>query len=56
VLKKLTITDPRGYFDVHIAFPSSGTVRLMYRFPASERPIVPGGSTIYSRGVLLTIH
>jgi hypothetical protein len=56
VLKKLTITDPRGYFDVHIAFPSSGTVRLMYAFPASERPAVPGGSTIYSRGVLLTIH
>ena len=41
------ITNPEGYFDVHVAFPGSGTVRLAWTYPH--------GATIYSRAVAIEI-
>jgi hypothetical protein len=32
-LKTLPVTDPRGYFDAHVAFPSSGSVRIAWTYP-----------------------
>ncbi len=51
----VTITNREGYFDTHIAFPSSGTVRLQYTYPATDMLLAPGFS-VYSRTVSVTIH
>ena len=32
-LKTLKITDPHGYLDTRVAFPSSGSVRIAYTYP-----------------------
>jgi len=32
-LKTLEVTDPHGYFDVRVAFPSSGSVRIAWTYP-----------------------
>ena len=45
-VRSVTVTNRNGYFDVHVAFPHSGTVRLAWTYP--------GRPTIYSRSV--TIH
>jgi hypothetical protein len=42
------ITNARGYFDVRVAFPASGTVRLAWSYP--------GGMTVFSRSQQLTIR
>jgi hypothetical protein len=45
------ITNGRGYFDVGVKFPASGTVRLAYQYPNDPRmsaPLVPK-PWIYSR-------
>jgi hypothetical protein len=47
VLQTLTITNPHGYFDLHMSFPSSGTVRLAWTYPH--------GPTIHSRPVTVTV-
>ncbi len=41
------ITSPRGYFDVRVKFPASGTVRLAWRYPS--------GQTILSRDAPVTV-
>lgn len=46
VVRTLTITDPNGYFDTPVAFPSGGAVRLAWSYPH--------GPTIYSREVQIT--
>jgi hypothetical protein len=46
-LKTVEITDPNGYFDTKLPFPSSGTVRLAWSYPQ--------GPTIYSRTVPITV-
>jgi hypothetical protein len=38
----IPITDPDGYIDTHVMFPSSGSVRLAWTYPM-------GGSTVFSR-------
>jgi hypothetical protein len=59
-LRTLTVTDPRGYFDVHLRFPGSGTVRLAWDYPTFDQalgyfdPLLP--HTAYSRLVRLTLH
>ncbi|HEY6476110.1 MAG TPA: hypothetical protein VI456_05975 [Polyangia bacterium] len=53
VLDTVTITNQRGYIDVHLAFPSSGAVRLAWTYPTGD-PLLSGG-TVYSRTVALTI-
>jgi hypothetical protein len=35
-LKTLRVTDRRGYFDAHVAFPSSGSVRIAWTYPATD--------------------
>ena len=45
-VRSVPITNPEGYFDVHVSFPHDGEVRLVW--PG------PGGTKIYSRAVALT--
>lgn len=40
------------YFDRHITFPSSGTVRLAYAYPSGTA----GGATVFSRTVSVTVR
>ena len=49
----VAITNARGYFDTHLAFPSSGTVRLAWTYPTGD-PLLSGG-TVYSRSVKITV-
>jgi hypothetical protein len=53
-LDTVTITHPRGYFDVRLAFPASGAVRLAWSYPAGD-PLL-GGGTVYSRTVKITVR
>jgi hypothetical protein len=53
-VKSITLTDPRGYFDARLRFPSSGTVRLHWTYP-SDDPLLSPGDTIYSRNVSVTL-
>ena len=47
-VRRVTITDPYGYFDVHQTFASSGTVRVAWTYPR--------GPTIFSREVAIEVH
>lgn len=53
-LKTVTITDAHGYFDTHMSFPDSGTVRLAWTYPEDD-PLLPFGQTVYSRSVSVTV-
>jgi hypothetical protein len=59
-LRTVRITDARGYFDVRVKFPASGTVRLRWSYPSSDPrlrdPLMPGQTTIYSRQVYVTVR
>jgi hypothetical protein len=59
-VKTVRITDPRGYFDVKVRFPASGTVRLKWSYPPGDvrlrDPVTPNARTIYSRNVQVTIE
>ena len=37
-IKTVTITNPRGYFDVKVTFPASGSVRLAWTAPSDTTP------------------
>lgn len=54
VLDTVTITNQRGYVDVHLAFPASGAVRLAWTYPTGD-PLLSGG-TVYSRTVAVTVR
>ncbi len=47
-VKRVTVTDPYGYFDVPVTFPSSGLVRVEWAYPHGPR--------IHSRTVPITIR
>jgi hypothetical protein len=47
-IKRVTLTDPYGYFDTQATFPSSGNVRITWSYPH--------GPTIHSRTVSITIR
>jgi len=47
-VKRVTLTDPYGYFDTQVTFPSSGDVRITWSYPH--------GPTIHSRTVRITIR
>jgi hypothetical protein len=60
-LRTVTINSSRGYFDLHLAFPASGSVRLAWTYPKND-PLLsqgivspPEGSTVYSRTVKVTV-
>ncbi len=46
MVRTVAITNPQGYFDVHVSFARSGSVRLAWRYP--------GGPVVYSRAVAIT--
>jgi len=46
-VRSVNITNPAGYFDVHLIFPRSGTVRLAWTYPQ--------GQTAYSRSVAIDV-
>jgi hypothetical protein len=48
LIQRVPLTDPDGYFDTRVAFPSSGTVRSAWSYP--------GGQTIRSRTVSVSIR
>jgi hypothetical protein len=49
------ITNSQGYFDTHLPFASSGTVRLAYTYPATDMLLAPG-YTVFSRSVAVTVR
>jgi hypothetical protein len=53
-VKRVKITNSRGYFDTRVTFPASGTVRLMWNYPSKD-PLLPTG-TIYSRHVSIKLR
>ncbi len=59
-LNTIRITDVRGYFDVRVKFPASGTVRLRWSYPSGDPrlidPVTPSQTTIYSRQVYVTVR
>jgi hypothetical protein len=61
-LRTVTITSSRGYFDIHMAFPASGSVRLAWTYPTNDPMLGPGvqlnpreGDTVYSRTTRVTV-
>jgi hypothetical protein len=44
----VALTNPHGYFEVRQAFPSSGSVRLRWKYP--------NGQVVFSRTVDITLH
>jgi hypothetical protein len=61
-LRSVTITSTRGYFDLHMTFPASGSVRLLWTYPKNDPLLTPGvslhppeGDTVYSRTVKVTV-
>jgi hypothetical protein len=46
-LQTVTVTNPQGYFDVNVKFPSTGTVQTTWSYPH--------GPTIHSRPVSVTV-
>ncbi len=60
-LRTVTVTNVMGYFDVHMTFPASGSVRLAWSYPKNDPLLSPGkvnppeGSTVYSRTQRVTV-
>jgi hypothetical protein len=61
-LRTVTITSSRGYFDIHMSFPASGSVRLAWTYPKNDPMLSPGvklnppeGDTVYSRTQRVTV-
>jgi hypothetical protein len=50
-IARVEITDLYGYFETRVTFPSSGFVRISWRYPHGE-----GGEQIHSRTVPITIR
>jgi hypothetical protein len=61
-VRTVTITSPRGYFDAHVAFPTSGSVRLAWSYPPDDPLLTPSLSragdpdTVFSRAVNVAVH
>jgi hypothetical protein len=54
-LQTVLVSDPdQCYFDVRIAVPGSGTVRLAYTYPPGSLGV--DGTTVYSRAVAVTLR
>jgi hypothetical protein len=58
-ISTVTVARSTGYFDVRLTFPSSGSVRVAWTYPASDpfltTPNVQG-QTIYSRSLNVKVH
>ena len=61
-LRTVTATNVRGYIDLRVTFPASGSVRLAWSYPttqqlASSSPTLPlAGETVYSRTQKVTVE
>ncbi|MGI8714910.1 MAG: hypothetical protein ACR2NR_17375 [Solirubrobacteraceae bacterium] len=57
-VKTVTLSGPTAYFEVHVRFGHSGSVRLAYTFPANDAflPVGVAATTAYSRLVTLTLR
>jgi hypothetical protein len=53
VLDTVAITNSKGYIDVHLAFPSSGAIRLAWTYPVGDALL--SGGTVYSRTQAITV-
>jgi hypothetical protein len=53
-VKRLKITSTRGYFDTHIKFSGSGTVRTQWSYPRGDSQL--GSGTITSRYQRITVR
>jgi len=61
-LRTVTVSNVRGYFDLHMRFAASGSVRLAWTYPKNDSMLAPGvqldpgeGSTVYSRTARVTV-
>jgi hypothetical protein len=60
-LRTVTATNVRGYIDLRVTFPASGSVRLAWSYPTMAQlpamsPTAPvAGDTVYSRTVRVTV-
>jgi hypothetical protein len=57
--KTVSTVHANGYFDIHMAFASSGNVRLAYTYPTAADSLLPmgiAGQTIDSRSVAIKVH
>jgi len=61
-MRTVTINSSRGYFDLHMTFPASGSVRLAWTYPTNDALLTPGvrlnppeGATAYSRTARVTV-
>jgi hypothetical protein len=50
----VAIKNARGYFDTHVKFPGSGSVRLAWTYPTGD-PLL-GGGTVTSRSQKVTVR
>lgn len=59
-LKRVRITNSRGYIDVRVKFPSRGHVRLEWQYPRGDSKLAdslqPHQNLIYSRTMSVTLH
>ncbi len=59
--RTVTINSSRGYFDLHMAFPAGGSVRLAWTYPKDDALLSQGkvtpaeGDTVYSRTVRVKV-
>jgi hypothetical protein len=60
MLRTIEVTDPHGYFDVHMSFPGSGNVRLAWDYPVADHALgnfdPMTSHTAFSRSVRITLH
>jgi hypothetical protein len=60
-LRTVTVTNTRGYFDLRITFPASGSVRLAWSYPPGDPLLTPSlitpgdADTVYSRTVTVKV-
>ncbi|HTT31181.1 MAG TPA: hypothetical protein VMG37_22385 [Solirubrobacteraceae bacterium] len=60
-LRTVTVTNTRGYFDLHMTFPASGSVRLAWSYPPDDALLTPSlitpgdADTVYSRTVTVKV-
>jgi hypothetical protein len=60
-LRTVTVTSSRGYFDLRMTFPASGSIRLAWTYPKNDPLLSQGhvspreGATVYSRTARVTV-
>jgi len=60
-VRTVTVTNTRGYFDLHLTFPASGSVRLAWSYPPNDPLLTPSlitpgdANAVYSRTVKVKV-